>query len=842
MGLFQGVEELVKPTKQKNEAPENARREPGCDNCSLKVEWPRLTSPVMPISGNVTGDVLIFGEGPGKNEDDEGKAFVGDAGRFLREELPHRQLDRIAFTNAVRCRPPGNRTPTTTEVFACGKFFEEDIVAGNFKAVLGLGSVPLNKFIPGVLISNFCGVKFPISVADKRLWYYAAFHPSFVLRSGGKSSPQYPVFAADLRRFWKEIDKWPTPVIETPPNVELAFSEEKARSLVQKMKPPLGLDLETTCLRPFMPDAHILTASFSDGESIVAWPVEHPAAMNDWGLPLLLELAGKIPWCAHNLNFELLWLIWFGGVDWRWPALDDSMGLARLYFDRETILSLEHVSRVVLGTNVKSLTGIDAERLLDYDLPDALTYNGHDSWASVRILRRIKKFVNQPVYERLISTIQSTTMMERLGLPVDLTENRKLKEHWEGQQIEATSGVRDIYEVRMFEETQQKEFNIGSAQDVGLALVKFGKIPLPKTAKDHQYSTDDSVLQNYTDNPLVKAVLEHREARILARTFVNSVADENGPLTKVNSRSNKTVNTVDGLLHPSYNAIRVSTLRLSSSNPNIQNFPKRKHREMRRQVVAPPGHVIVAADSGQIQARIFGMASKDKNLCENFIKGEDIHTRWLTRIVDYYFPDYLLRVAEKSGETKEDKIWKAARDLIKSDFTFAMFFGSSAESASEGTQIPLSIVKAILEEFWSTYPSGLTWLKARRNEYRSFGGVTMLTGQFRHGVMTGNEPVITPIQNGESILIQDAQNELSQYAVETGDMALHPRIQIHDDLTSILPADDEDLLWDYIKAVGDAMNRVRYPWQIVPLTAEILIGDNWADLTPVHTFVGDYVR
>jgi uracil-DNA glycosylase len=840
------------PARRQTRAQIAESNERGCDACPLKDTWDRLSTPRMPMSGNRKGDILVIGEAPGEDEDIEGKVFVGRSGKFLRDHLPMRHQERLAFTNSVRCRPPGNRNPTGLELHCCSVHLEEDVRGADYRAVLLVGGAPLSKFILEASITQIHGIRFPVEIGGNVMWAFPVFHPSFLLHMGGSKSwvggnaesatPFYPCFASDLKRFFREVDRWREPEIEkiSPGDVQVARSEHEVREAVAQMRGVLGFDIETSVLKPYMRDAKILSASFSDGQRTVAFPVEHPFDPNTWALPLVLELTNTRPWVAHQAAFEFIWMLAESrrlGVPWRGAEMDDSMALGRLYYGRSVMLGLGIMSRIVLGVDVKKLTPVDSRRIMDYPLEEVLPYHGLDAWASARIQRRLRKSTHEDTYLRVVGASRSVAHMELLGLPIDEAEARAQKEYWSGITARLQVEAEKIYEVRQFVRERQAEFRLGATNDVAFALTQYGQVELPRTRSGKSAAVDEEVLSPLaTKNPLARLVLDYREAQKHESTYVD-------PVLRARQRH------PDGMLHPAYTTVRTETLRLSSGrddeategDTNIQNWPKRRHRELRRMICAPPGHVIVAADSGQIQARVFGMASRDRALCQSFIDHDDIHSHWLDRFI-YYYPRYVDRLMEQTNTTDEKVIRKKGRDVIKYDFVFASFFGQTANSCAEKTGIPLAIIREILDtEFWGGYPDAFKWLKARRAEYRDTGSVATLTGRVRRGVMSGNEPIITPIQGGEAELVIAAQNELSQLAVERDDLYLHPRLMVHDDLSFIMP-DDDARLEEYISVVVEAMNRVRYPWQIVPLTTEVSIGYNWADLTEIQTFEGDYVR
>jgi uracil-DNA glycosylase family 4 len=847
MGFFLDETQVVVETQKrqgprpKKEGINIASHPKGCDACPLSEVWNRISTPKMPMSGNLDGDILVLAEGPGEEEDTKGEVLIGKTGKFLREQFPFKDVDRLAYTNAVRCRPPGNRTPTGLEMHCCSEHLELDISKSNFKAVLIVGGAALSRFIPEAVITQIHGIWFPIEIGGKLLWAFPVFHPSFVERSGGDRSPNYPCFRADIKRFFKEVDKRKKPEIPHPSadDVICINREEDARELYKELRGIIGIDLETAkitkekvgaVLKPRERGARIITAALSDGDVTFAFPVEHPSDPNNWAARFLLEVTQERQWVAHQSSFEFKWLLEYSkrlDFPWKCHAFDDSMAIARLHHNREVLLGLDVVSHILLGVDIKKLTHVEPRRIMDFPLEEVLPYNGLDSWASAKIIR-LNREVNAYNYQHIIRAERSFSYMEIAGVPIDLEVARELKAKWGKIAEEKEKEAQTIYEAKQFMRERQQEFNLGNPDHVGRALVDYGRVELPKTPSGKSYSTDDSVLEPVADkNPLARLALDYREATKHVSTYVD-------PILRAPERFE------DSTIHGGYTSMRTATLRSSGEDPNMQNFPKRRHRELRKSIAARPGHLILACDSGQIQARVFGCASRDSALCQSFIDHVDIHSHWLNRALEIH-PEYIDHLARETNEKDEKKIRKAGRDTIKSDFVFASFFGSTAESCADRTGIPLRKTRELLEEFWGSYPDALKWLQARRAEYKDTGGVTTLTGRFRYGVMSGNEPIITPIQGGEAEIIIGAQNDLSEKAIERDDFYLHPRVNVHDDLSFEIPNDDDKIEY-YIREIAHEMTRIRFPWQIVPLTVECKIGPNWCDLEEICVIEGDYIR
>lgn len=115
-----------------------AERVRGCKACPLH----RLRTNAVPGEGNLNAKIMLVGEAPGKNEDEQGRPFVGAAGQLLNSLLEQAGLGRqdVYITNVVKCRPPNNRTPTEDEVAACIGFLREEISLVRPKVIVALGN------------------------------------------------------------------------------------------------------------------------------------------------------------------------------------------------------------------------------------------------------------------------------------------------------------------------------------------------------------------------------------------------------------------------------------------------------------------------------------------------------------------------------------------------------------------------------------------------------------------------------------------------------------------------------------------------------------------------------
>ncbi len=155
----------------------------GCTRCRLHVTRTRA----VPGEGDSSTEVMFVGEGPGQNEDREGRPFVGRAGGLLVNLLGHIgwTRDDVFITNIVKCRPPGNRDPEPDEVAACAPYLRRQLEVLDPAVVVTLGRHSMGRFMPGARISQAHGTIRPADpatgAADATV--FAMYHPAAALRT-----------------------------------------------------------------------------------------------------------------------------------------------------------------------------------------------------------------------------------------------------------------------------------------------------------------------------------------------------------------------------------------------------------------------------------------------------------------------------------------------------------------------------------------------------------------------------------------------------------------------------------------------------------------------------------
>ena len=168
-----------------------------CTQCELQYSRKHA----VPGEGPADAEIMFIGEGPGFHENEQGRPFVGAAGRYLEELLESINLKRndVFITNVVKCRPPGNRDPQAEELTACNGYLERQIHAINPKVIVTLGRYSMAKFLPNAKISEVHGQAMNI----RGRLVVAMYHPAAALHQRSLKA----TIEADFARLPEMIEK-----------------------------------------------------------------------------------------------------------------------------------------------------------------------------------------------------------------------------------------------------------------------------------------------------------------------------------------------------------------------------------------------------------------------------------------------------------------------------------------------------------------------------------------------------------------------------------------------------------------------------------------------------------
>jgi uracil-DNA glycosylase len=169
----------------------------GCPLCKLS----RSRRNAVPGDGQLSSKIMFVGEAPGKNEDEQGKPFVGAAGMILNQALEKARIKRaeVFITNVVKCRPPGNRVPENDERSICRQYLDRQISLIAPKIICILGSTAYSSILGGKSITKNRG-KIMERNGQK---YFLTIHPAAAIYNKNLRS----VLNNDLFLLSKEIKK-----------------------------------------------------------------------------------------------------------------------------------------------------------------------------------------------------------------------------------------------------------------------------------------------------------------------------------------------------------------------------------------------------------------------------------------------------------------------------------------------------------------------------------------------------------------------------------------------------------------------------------------------------------
>ena len=159
-------------------APSLEERILRCKMCSLSLTRKKA----VPGEGRRDADLMFVGEAPGRDEDIQGRPFVGKAGQLLTKILKVMGFERqdVFITNVVKCRPPNNREPNPDEIDKCKVYLLEQIKLVSPKVIVTLGNVPAHFFIPSKSgVTSLRGEFYPY----EDCLVMPTFHPSYLVRN-----------------------------------------------------------------------------------------------------------------------------------------------------------------------------------------------------------------------------------------------------------------------------------------------------------------------------------------------------------------------------------------------------------------------------------------------------------------------------------------------------------------------------------------------------------------------------------------------------------------------------------------------------------------------------------
>lgn len=371
---------------------------PRCGECGL---YKLCKSPKMKLSGHGERGVLVIGQSPGKDEDLQGKPFVGVSGQRLKSTLRKLGVDLIRdcwVTNSIICRPKLRQKFDDRWIEHCRPNLLNTLkeLKDKIKVVILLGGEAVKALIghiwkedPGG-INRWVGWNIPYQRGN--YWICSAYHPSYLLREENPVLDLY--FEKHLEEAFSHTSRPWEVVPDYKSQVELVLDDKKASAIIRRMVSkggPVSWDLETNTLKPDSSHSEIVCCSLSwRGKKTIAFPWygEAIVAMKEF-------LVSEVPKIAANCKFEHRWALaklgievknWFFDTMLAAHALDNRKNISGLKFQAFVNLGQEsyndhiepYLSSMEPGSN-------SLNRIKEIDLTSLLTYCGMDSLLEYKV-------------------------------------------------------------------------------------------------------------------------------------------------------------------------------------------------------------------------------------------------------------------------------------------------------------------------------------------------------------------------------------------------------------------------------------------------------------------------
>lgn len=512
----------------------------------------------------------------------------------------------------------------------------------------------------------------------------------------------------------------------------------------------------------------------------------------------------------HNGKFDLKTLASNGffnnsTIEYKCNLADTMIAAWLLSPDRngKNSYSLESLSETFL--NLKGIEFSDivkkGQTFADVPLEQAVPYAAEDADFTLQLWNFLSERFNDERRQKLFA-------LEMQLLPIlanmELTGIHLNSESLNKYNAELTNGIENI-ENEIYKEVGH-QFNIASPKQLQTVLFEERKLKPEKKTKTG-YSTDTSVLEELAHYDSVpKMILEFRELSKLQSTYVETLP---------------TMTDKNGRIHTDFVQTGTATGRLSCREPNLQNIPVRNEagRKIRSAFTAPEGKILISADYAQIELVVLAHLSEDKNMCQAFINGTDVHKSTAALIF---------------GVNPED-VTPEMRRTAKT-INFGVIYGMSAFRLAND----LGISRTQATQFISNYDkhyAGITNFKTQTIlNAETNGYVETILGRRRPIININSRNKVekagaermainTPVQGSAADIVKKAMIEVNSALKEINNGA-KLLLQVHDELILECP-DKSKTIEETISLVKDKMeNAVKLK---VPLRVSIEHGKNWGE-------------
>lgn len=684
-------------------------RNPECTRCKKLCEFAKTVC--MPGYGPKDADIMVVGEAPGEKEDERGIPYIGKAGFLLKKELlPTAGLveEEIRFTNAVRCRPPNNRTPTIREIEACRSYLEAEIRMVQPKVVVLTGNVPLASALSFFAKDNketkVSGItKWSGKVMWHRewnCWVIPMFHPSYVSRMRNQTQSEwYFERCVEVLKMAEELARKPRPEVPLP---ELEAVQEPKRFLeVAKEMAEAGtfaFDIETG--NKGSRAWHTFVIGFSlacNGKRgyYIPWTLFEDRRSKVWEAFVDLMTNPKYLKIMHNGAYETR-IFKFNDIPIR-GQYHDTMVMAQLT-DENFYKGLKDLSWVhtMYGGYERPLDLYKKEHKIkaDYSLiPFDLMweYGAMDSVVTYqlweRLLPQMREEGSYSLFSKILMPVRRVMSdAEHSGILVDEDRARELMKTGDQAML--------VLEKMIYEEAGV-EFNINSPKQLSSVLYDRLGLPVLKHTESGGISTDRSVVEALSEMgyPIGKLLSNRSYMKTMLGTHVSQAIEFMDP---------------DSRVHPNYNLAGTVTGRTSCYEPSLQQVPRDKL--VRSIYTVPEGWRLIEADLKSAELVYLAAVSGEGVFLDAFRSGTDLHNAtW--QAVKGLGSDYI--------PTQDE------RNMAKR-VNFGLVYGISPVGLSKQLGITVDEAAEFVELYFQRLPKVAEWLEVQEETVKRLGYVESL--------------------------------------------------------------------------------------------------------------------
>ena len=560
----------------------------------------------------------------------------------------------------------------------------------------------------------------------------------------------------------------------------------------------VAVDLETTSLDPI--SAKIVGISLSDEEGRAYYiPVGHKGEKNideEFAKKLLRRLFEGSKVIGQNIKYDLA-VLKVNGVDPVTPHFD-TMIAAWLLNPDEKRFSLDEMAMKFLGYKMipyeevapKSSTPLFEMNFSNVNVKKATEYSAEDADITYRLYKKLCKLVKDNDLENILHRIEMPLIsvlvdMELTGVYFDIRYLKELSRKYQYKMDEIAK--------RIYEEAGEM-FNINSSIQVAKILNKLG-IKTGKRTRTGRMSTRAGALEELAqDYEIARLILEYRKYQKLKSTYVDALP--------------KLVNPKTGRVHTSFNQTGTATGRLSSSDPNLQNLPKRddEGREVRK-AIAPQlkGWWILSADYSQIELRVLAHFSEDENLIKAFTEDLDIHRM----------------TAAKAFGVHEEMVDDHMRRVGKM-INFSIIYGVTPYGLASRLKVPVKDAQRMIEGYFNLYPGVKKFIQKMVKEAEEKGEVRTLFGRKREipQIRSKNKNIRL---EGERLAINSPIQGTAADIIKIAMINIHKRIkgmkskmimQVHDELVFEVPDYEIEEMKKIVKEEMENAVKLKVPLKV----------------------------